>query len=370
MIDKLVMRCPFRSPNDFDLERLEIPLQASIDTDGEIYGLRHPWESIPSSFTDLAFKVFDRTEDHEPFIEIKASPAKLMQGHNVYGSDDLRECALALMEVFCMGYPAVFEALDYAEWEVVETDVTYHSWADSEHQAGEFLRALAQVSKGQTKNRTGYDSTAYFGKKNSRLKKLRVYVKLLEVLDFIESEKRRGDPRKLLQYYPDELLEWCKGMIRWEASLKKRWFERRGIPTKLLELVKVFNPEVYWQEAMTDLFRALEGKHMRVVRDEDVRNELRAKFPTVNTKTGNITYGMADAAYRTYRSIKHDGWIEVLQSMSRSSFYRHVDMLSECGYARAYLQNLHRGGAEVIPFIRYATVEFRNQYPDFANRAA
>jgi II/X family phage/plasmid replication protein len=370
MIDKLVMRCRFHNAEDFDLKSLSIPLQATLDPDGEMYALRHAWESIPSSFTDLAFKVFDATEDHDPFIEIKASPAKLKQGHNVYGSDDLGECAYTLIEVLFKGYPALFGDLDYSSWEVVETDVTYHSWADSEHQAQEFIRALTNVSKGQTKNRTGYDSTAYFGKKNSRLKKIKVYLKLLEIMGFIQAEQRRGDPRKLLQHYPPELLDWCKGMIRWEASLKKRWFERRGIPTNLFEMVKVFDAQAYWKEALSDLFEALEGKHMKTVRDEDVRNDLRRLFPTINQKTGTITYGKADAAYRTYRAIKSDGWIEVKSTMSDSSFYRHLDMISECGLSRAYLQNLHQGGCEVIPFIRYATVEFRNQYPDFVKRVA
>jgi II/X family phage/plasmid replication protein len=370
VIDKLVMRCSFRGPADFELKKLAIPLQATLDVDGEMFALRHAWECIPSSFTDLAFKVFDHTEHYDPFIEIKASPAKLMHGHNVYGSDDLSECALALIEVLFKGYPHLLDDLDYSTWEVVETDVTYHSWADTEHLAKEFIRALTNTSNGQTKNRTGYDSTAYFGKKNSRLKKIKVYLKLLEVMQFLQAEQRRGDPKKLIRYYPPELLDWCKGMIRWEASLKKRWFERRGIPTNLFEMVKVFDPQAYWKEALSDLFKALEGKEMKTVRDEDVRKDLWRLFPTVNKKTGKLTYGQADAAYRTYRAIKNDGWVETHSTMTKTTFYRHVEMLTECGLSRAYLQNLHQGGCEVIPFIRYATVEFRDQYPDFLKRVA
>jgi II/X family phage/plasmid replication protein len=99
MIDKLVLRCDFlrvrgglgddRWP-DFQLAALGIPLEQSIDAEGQVYNTRHPWESIPSSYEGMAFKVFDHRFDplDKFYIEIKASPAKLMQGHNVYGSSD------------------------------------------------------------------------------------------------------------------------------------------------------------------------------------------------------------------------------------------------------------------------------------------
>lgn len=373
MLDMLSLRCWFQDPDRFDLEKLRLPLQGSIDPEGEVYALRHPWESVPSSFSDMAFKVFDFNPDRpnpDPFIEIKASPAKLVQGHNVYGSDDLGECALVLMELLVEAYPFVVDLLDWSTWELAQVDITYASWAESERHARQFINALCNVSNGQTKARTGYDGTAYFGKKNSRLKKIKVYDKLAEIFNYLKLRKgSRNDPAK---YYPPYLLAWCKGMIRWEVSLKTRWFERRNIPTKLLDLKKVFDPKAYWEEATKELFEALEGETMQTADDDQVLNALREKYPTVNSKTGNISYGSANAAFRTYLSIKSEGFVKVKELSSSTTFYRHIEMLTSCGLSKAILQNMQGEGfnSKVVPMIRYAVVEFRNQFPEWLNKAA
>jgi len=157
MIDKLVLRCDFAKvfhlhrgfdfPH-FNLKELKIPLEISLDADGEETNLRHPWESIPSSHAGLAFKVFDyRYNALEAFyIEIKASPAKLMQGHNIYGSSNFNECALFMIELLCNTYPDLFGYLDIQSWRLVEIDLTYFSRADDDHQALQFINALQNVS--------------------------------------------------------------------------------------------------------------------------------------------------------------------------------------------------------------------------------
>lgn len=90
MIDKLVLQCEFlkvgypaRYPG-FYLAELGVPLEQSINRDGQVFKTRHPWESIPSSYESMAFKIFDNRYDglDKFYIEIQASPAKLMQGHN------------------------------------------------------------------------------------------------------------------------------------------------------------------------------------------------------------------------------------------------------------------------------------------------
>ncbi len=78
MIDWLTLRIPFKPEHvnfrqiDFSgefpsytisnvvpLSQLGIPLEVYFDSDGDRSGERHPWESIPSSFSGMAFKVFD-----------------------------------------------------------------------------------------------------------------------------------------------------------------------------------------------------------------------------------------------------------------------------------------------------------------------
>lgn len=372
MLDKLVLRCWFRDPEAVNIRELGIPLSGSVEPDsGEVFNLRHPWESIPSSFHSLAFKFWDFCADRpdsQPYVEIKASPAKLIHGHNVYGSDDLIECSFALFTLFYETYPQLVELLDISSWELAEVDITYASWAETPRAARQFIAALQNVSHGQTKGRGQYDGTCYFGKKNSRLRKVKVYDKFHEVLQYIAKHKNaKVNPAS---FFPDELMAWMQGMIRWEVTVKSRWFERHNIPTKLVELKKIFNPRQYWELVTKPIFQSLEGETMQVYSDDDILKSLREKFQVVSPKTGKVSYVRPDGAYRMYRAIRADGFIETKNTISKSAFYRNIDMLSQCGISKARLQNMQGAGqgAEIIPIVRYAVVDFNRQVPHFAPR--
>jgi II/X family phage/plasmid replication protein len=396
MIDMLVLRCPIRKTSSYSfdsgfpvlvqhddfikLSDLKIPLEASICPDGEQIGLVHKWESIPSSYSNLAFKVFDfrgssKVDIQDFFIEIKASPAKIMHGHNLYGSDDLWSCAQALIHLFIETYPVAFEYLDSRYWSVEQVDITYHSWCKSEREAVQFVNALQNVSNGQTRGATSragtvYSGTAYFGKKNSRIKKIKVYVKLLEVLNNLTKAEKSGDKKNLKQFYPQSLLDWAVGMVRWESSVKTRWFERRGYSTNLFELCKTFNAQEFWKESTLDIFKALKGKEMRLIKDENVEKDLKERYPTIS-KHGTVTYTKAIGAYRVYRAIKSEGWIEAKRTYPNGVFYRAIEMLQGCGLSKAVLQNLQGDGikCEVIPFIRFIEINFNEQTPAFLRAA-
>jgi II/X family phage/plasmid replication protein len=385
MIDMLVLRCPIRRNESvcFDtgfpvlvnhdefltLADLHIPLEAALSPEGEQLCLTHKWESIPSSYANLAFKVFDfrgssKEYIQDFFIEIKASPAKIMHGHNLYGSDDLWECAQPLVHLLIESYPHLIEYLDQRYWSVEQIDITYHSWCKSEREALQFVNALQNVSNGQTRGATSlkgtvYSGTAYFGKKNSRIK------------NYLSKHAKSGDKNNVARFYPPILLDWAKGMVRWESSIKTRWLERRGISNNLFDLCKVFDAQKYWKESTLDIFKALQGKEMRVIKDENIEKDLKEKYPTINRTSGKITYGKAINAYRVFRAIKSEGWIEAKRTVPNGAFYRAVEMLHGCGLSKAVLQNLQGDGlkCEVIPFIRYIEINFNEQTPAFARAA-
>lgn len=392
----LVLRCPIRQHFEttytpegmpiitetlrsrISLADLKIPLEAALDPQGQQVALVHKWEKVPSSYANMAFKVFDfrgstNRDIDDFFIEIKASPAKLMQGHNLYGTDNLWPCAEHLIHLLIDTYPHLIEQLDQRYWTVEQVDITYHSWCKTENEALQLVNALQNVSNGQTRARTGYSGTVYFGKSNSRIKKIKVYVKLLEVLNFLAKEKKAGDKKGILQHYTDDLLNWSKGMVRWEASLKTRWFQRRGISHNLFDLCRVFDAQSYWKESTLDIFKALEGKEMRIIKDEKIEQQLKEKFPTINSRSGKITYGKALSAYNVYRTIKAVGWIEAKRTAtSQNVFWGAVEKLHEIGLSKAVLQNLQGDGlkCEVIPFVRYIEINFNEQTPAFAKIAA
>lgn len=390
MIDKICLRCDFARVFDnkkvsvfptFNLRDLNIPLEISLDIEGIETNLRHPWESIPSSFAGLVFKVFDyRYTALEVFyIEIKASPAKLMYGHNIYGSSNFKECALFMIELLEKAYPKLFGFLDMGSWRLADLDITYFSRAECNTLAVQFINALQNVSQGQTKSRNGYDGTAYFGSLKSRLKRIKVYGKHQEVLKEIEQNKLKKSGvtgKSKNEIYTPELIAWTNGMIRWEASLFHRWLERRGISCNLIDLIddNSLSPKrliKLWCEAHNDLFESLEGLDMTTLTNENVQKLLRDKFFKVSEKTGKTSYAVADSAYRTYEFIEFKGWGVTKKGMGNDTFYRHVKMLTECGLSRAYLQNLKGNGqANVIPFRRFIGVDFGEQLPPWITEQA
>jgi len=374
MIDMLVLRCSFTDQVNLSVKDLSIPLEASIDpVNGEVYSHRHNWESIPSSNDSLAFKVFDYylKEDRHFYIEIKASPAKLMQGHNVFGSDDINACSMSLINTLLDQYPDLFSLLNMDTWTVEQVDVTYHSFADTESNALRFVNALSNVSNGQTKSRTGYDGTVYFGKKNSRIRKIKVYCKNKEVLHRIDEMKRKGDPKGLLKYHNHDLVTYTQGMIRWEVTLKARWFERNNINNKLQNFIKEFNPKEAWMKAISPIFDALDGEVMKIINDEKVKILLRNSLQKT-TKTGKTSYTLADSVYRTYRTIKAEGFVEAKSIMPVRTFQLHINhILSSVGYSKAQLQSMTGQGlmGEVIPFTRFISVDFSSQFPEWHKAA-
>jgi len=71
--------------------------------------------------------------------------------------------------------------------------------------------------------------------------------------------------------------------------------------------------------------------------------------------------------FRTYRSIKDYGWQETMDSMSRATFYRHVDQICECGLSKAALQKLKQDDHKnnVVPILRFLQVDFSAQRPSW-----
>lgn len=378
MIDKLTLRCEFKTLRDlgdlkftnltypvFKLEDLKIPLEVSLDKDGDVMNTRHPWESIPSNFEGMAFKVFDFrcTELDKFYIEIKASPAKVMLGHNLFGSSDFEECAMFMIKLLFSTYPQLVERLNMRTWFLANIDLTFFSRADTNVEATQFINALSNVSFGQTKSRTGYNGTAYFGQKNSRLKKIKVYGKHAETIEILKNNP------KLANVIDDGLLNWSSGMIRWEVTLTSRYFERLGVKCdfpNLFEnnsLTKDKQIEL-WCNATADLFKSLDGKEMKVMNDNEVKELLRAKFSKIG-KTGKVSYAAADSAFTTYRLLQIDGWETVKLSLASKTFYRHIGMLIDAGLSRIHLQNLNgMEKSNVIPFIRFIGVDFGAQLPE------
>lgn len=371
MIDKLVLRCWFIS-NDVNISDLNLPLQGTFDpVTKEVADLWHKWDSIPTDFASIAFKFFDVHEKRpDPYLEISGNPAKLMNGHNLWGSDDLGVCAMALLDEFNKVHPDILLMLQLEHTQVVLVDLTFHSWAESDYAAERFISSLANVSNGQTRARHSIASTVYFGKKDSKYKRLKVYLKSNELVHQSKSFLKRS-PDLHPQIYTERLHAFATGMIRWEATLKTDWFTTRSFSVLLFDLIKVFDARSFWYQAWQDVFNAIgSGDEIMVTKindDVDVLEKLRALYTSPRGSTSK-----ADSVYRTFRFIKSDGYENAVLLGNRMTIWRHVKALESIGISKAALQQ-YRGeglGHEVIPLVRYLHVDFSAQVPDWAQIAA
>jgi|TARA_A100001518_G_C1226324_1_gene75746 II/X family phage/plasmid replication protein len=173
MLDKIHMFIPFKAQaiatstgkrgNELlivDLEALGVPLRAtSVLADGkggyQVEDISHAWESLSTGFTPLAFKVFHQSlgKRVQPGVELKASPAKLLQGHNVFGPTSIRKGGEVMLKWLAGSYPKLWALLDWQAAEVYGIDCTYSARLPDERTALQLIQALRGVSNGQTRNR-------------------------------------------------------------------------------------------------------------------------------------------------------------------------------------------------------------------------
>ena len=312
-----------------------------------------PWESLASSHGGLAVKCFDTGNGHchWPYVVLKCSPAKLAQGHNVYGPDDMDWAIKNMLTLLNHYYPAFFGGyqddgpahplLDFGKARVAEFDLTYSARVPNRQHRHGFMRLLHHLSKGQTKSKgDSYETSAYFGSKQSRLRKIKVYLKGPEVAhDNKERAKGRRDP------IPDGIVALADELVRFEATIKRNWLDRRALPSGLWELAALLRNEpghytMMFGEVTKDLFEALEGQEVKVMSDKQVYASIERVHGATRGKTARV--------FGFYQSVRAVGLESLKEQYPDRTYRRMVRELEQAGFSRAVLCQLHEQDAEVI----------------------
>ncbi|EHU3108126.1 DNA replication protein, partial [Acinetobacter baumannii] len=366
---------------DVDLHSIEIPLASRSvhkNDDGSISAaaLFHPYESVPTHYTGMAMKVFFDTS-YEPYVQIKASPAKLLQGHNVFGSDNIEQGAMEMIGFLHEAYPVLARMLDWPRAWVSHIDVTYSARLKDQSTAKKVLDFLSNVSNGQTRlSNKRFDSSVYWGGQTSRLVNHKCYMKHDEFIAQFEEYKmlaKKND--KSAQRVVDvmsnqDLINWTVGLLRFESRLKKRWLERNGIPTNLFDLIKFqrSNPnllQTLWNKATHSIFEALRGQTMKLTDDTSVLEAIE-RSEVVMTKSGKVSQTKVRNLFAMFCLIREKGFDEIKNNYGKSQFYNLISQLCECGFSKAYLQNLHdEKASNIIPFVKLVEIDFNQQLPDW-----
>ncbi|MBL4607953.1 MAG: hypothetical protein JKY01_09020 [Pseudomonadales bacterium] len=389
MLDSLVLNIPFKSKHlkwlgdNTKTPQAYIPLETlpnCIKTQGNIVTLsdgtkiieeeKTIFESLPSSHTGMAFKIFERGRNCDPYVMLKCSPSKLLQGHNLYGFDDMRKGARNMLFLLAETYPDVFEMLDYKNTKVSELDLNYSIFIDTPVSKRLFMDHLRYISRGQTKNRgDNYETTVYFGSKKSRHKSLKVYSKLEELEQEIQKCKRKGYLESAKLNEALKKTDRAKQAVRFEATIKSVYLDRRAIPTNLFQFCDYFeaNPWAYtalFNDAWKDIFKTLSGQELKRMNDVSVFEALRKTHETINNNTGRISIIKVNRLFAVYQTIKSLGFEHVKKNSSSSTFSRNILDIVAAGISESVLQNLKKDdGAQIIPISKILIFDFSNQVP-------
>lgn len=346
--------------------------------DGTIssHDLYTPYDSLPSSYTDMAIKFFDKGVNTLPRLELKASPAKLLQGHNIYGSQSIEQGAFEMIGLLINAHPQLCQYLDFAKAEVMHLDATFSARLPHQNQIQPVLDFLSNVGKGHRKaTYKAHENYCRWGNDGASIS-AKAYGKYLESksqLADLEKKAMKGDARAktcamaLSKAYPFSL-----ALLRLESRITKTYLAKNNYPTNLWELIKLqrATPSLLsdlWQIAFNPIFEALKGEHMTFKTNHDIEELLRDKLKTITPK-GRVSYTKANNAMDFYRLLQEKGFAQIHAEMrqgkiAEKTFYRQLKVLTDCGISRSHLQNLHTKANNVIPFVKLVEIKFDEQTP-------
>lgn len=387
MIDTLEIDIPFR--DEFVSRSISDPDSGYIDpknlcvklssqdisfngTEFVASDLRTCFESLPSSYSGLAMKVYNNGLNSDPFVRLKGSIAKISQGHNVYGVDTITVGVKNFIYILGLAYPELLSKLDLHLAEISSIDITNSVFEPDHKYQHYFIDHLQTLSNGQLKNRgSSYETTAYFGSKNSRLRKIKVYIKRFEVERQIEDSKKKKLDSSIIDILENVLLEdYTQSAIRFEVTLKKRWLERNGIPTKVVDACRLFTPQYVqnlFKKSTADLFSSLAGQRLKIMNDSNVYKNICLTHCSTSAKTGKSSLVKANRIYSFYLLLKSEGFENVRSAgmYGRHQFNRNISDLVASGISKSVLQSLRNDSNVVyLPFVRYLSIDYSKQLPE------
>jgi len=195
----------------------------SITPEGEVAWQTEKRKSVAGSH-DARISVRARTATH---IELEGNPAKWLQGHNLFGSDDLLGLVQATMErlvpmLRLTPMDEDIEAWQTGTYRLTRVDCTGMWELPRRGDVRAWLRAAELQSKSRHGRPVTTGGTLYFGK-NSRRWSLKFYAKGDEL-----EAKEKGHRLPETIPHRDKLIKWADNKLRGEVTLRGMQLEKLG----------------------------------------------------------------------------------------------------------------------------------------------
>lgn len=348
-------------------QELGVKYRFDIDRDGVMLDPTMPFDSLPSSHSSMGFKVYPRGTTHNPFphVALKASPAKLLQVHNIYGSDCLEIGTFVLLAVLEKACSTLFPMLDILQTTVSRLDYNYFSRFGDEIDGISLITFIGNISIGQiSSNNRAHAETAYFNK-GGQIREHKVYLKDFEIKNQIKETKKNvrldNNERERRVDILEKELNFSKNTLRFETSVKSRYLKKYYKTIKLFELINIQHKRnknnkkslarCIFNHSFKDIIKAIRGKKMTIKKDQEILENLQEiKAP----------YGV----FNTYKAIKAQGFLLTKKYMPKNTFYRHIKLLQTIGISRSVLQNINATMDSKLPLFMVVDLDFSKQHPD------
>lgn len=272
-----------------------------IDSNGELKWEQGCWDSLRSDMNGLAYCVGSS-------LRIGGSPASVTSPNNVFGSDDIQECALNMIGFF-EKHVGVILTKDFSLWNCTRADITFNYDLGGQIAVNQALEYL-KFSHTRGTNVERRFNTTYWNKSSS-LRSGKAYNKYLQALKMMKQHKA---------FFTGEEIRAIEGLLRLELKLGRHWFQRNDTP---------------WYELTVEDFKKQHNNFFaNAIGDIEV--------PTMDTLLERLievspSEGQAKAAFNTFGMIKALGLNTVKRTIPESTFFRHCKHLREAGLSHADL---------------------------------
>lgn len=337
---------------------------------GDLY---HPYEALPSDYTDMAVKFYTNTMNTVPYVEIKASPLKLLQGHNVYGFDLIELGSFHMLGMLREAFPKLWPILDVEKTEVLCLDTTYLFRLPHQNMVQPVLDYMANLASGHRKARqVKYDNYITWGNDGASVRP-KAYGKFEEVkaqINKIQKQADKGCQRsRSLVIAMNDALPFANAVLRLEGRITKTYLTKNGYPSNLFELIKLQKYEKpdlllhLWRVAFGPILDTMKGKYMNFSSDGEILDLLKSKLVTY-TKTGKPSYTKATNAMKFYSLVRQMGLQATKELYRESTYYDALNCLLSVGISKSHIQNLAKNpNGKVIPFVRMFELKMCDQMP-------
>jgi II/X family phage/plasmid replication protein len=260
-------------------------------------------------------------------VEISGNPAKFLQGHNVFGTNDLKYLVAKMIDKLCMmdklelkPTDVEYENIQQGIYHLSRVDVNEHFAFPSAQVARAWLRAAGNSANMKFRGAGLFkEGTLYFEGKRYIPK---IYFKYDEINS---KDKSHRLPDELLQI--PELIEYAEKSLRFEIKILstqlKDWMLHLGCNWDADTATMLINDQFI--------------SKLQLSANMPIENEVIESLP----KNLRLTY---------------TAWVngeDLRQVLSRPTFYRYRTKLMEYGIDISIVKDIEKEQSNIVPMIRY-----------------